>query len=95
MVVLNQFFPKCIFYTYDEASPKIDRVLEGFISAKQGLLPSPERFAKRGMNRPHVRKHCEFLYDFSYGLIINCNKSTLIILSDLMKGTRFQTNACK
>ena len=55
MVVLNQFFPKCIFYTYDEASPKIDRVLEGFISAKQGLLPSPERFAKN-VDEPTARR---------------------------------------
>ena len=50
---------------------------------------------KMGLNRPHVGKYRLILYDISYGLIINCNEFTMIILSDLMKGTRFQTNDCK
>ena len=36
MVVLDHFFPKCIFYTYDGAN----------IPPKEVSLPSPERFAR-------------------------------------------------
>ena len=96
MVVLDQFFSKMYFLYIWRSPPKNLTEFWGVLAPQNKVyFRALSVSQKMWMSRPHVGKYRWILYDISYGLIINCNESTMIILSDLMKGTCFQTNACK
>ena len=96
MVVLDQFFSKMYFLYIWRSPPKnLTEFWGGLAPQNKVYFRALSVSQKMWMSRPHVGKYRWILYDISYELIINCNESTMIILSDLMKGTCFQTNACK